>query len=321
MHWLDTPDHVFDVVYGIKAYAELNRPGAEALFSAEARTLPEVFAAAKAGKLRSFRLNKTVSIQYRARHTPVISMNVVGVLPGSDSTLSNEYVVFTAHLDHLGIGPSVKGDSIYNGALDNAAGSSVMLEVARFFSALPSAPARSVAFVAVCGEEQDLLGSQAFANHSPLPGPIVANINVDGGAFIVPIRDVVAYGEEHSSLGLLARRAASDLTMELSPDPFPDEGLFVRSDQYSFVRAGIPSLQIDLGFKSEQSGVDPLAEIKKWLVTIYHSPQDDTSQPIHYESSAQFTRFASLLSYYTASLPKAPVWNANDFFVKRFASR
>ena len=321
MHWLDAPDHVFAVVEGIKADALLNRSGAEALFSGEAVTLPGIFAAAKAGKTSSFALNKTVSIRYLARHTPVNSVNVVGVLPGSDPARRNEYVVFTAHLDHLGIGPSVDGDSIYNGALDNAAGSSVMLEVARFFAALPSAPARSVAFVALTGEEQDLLGSQAFANQPPLPGPIVANINVDGGAFIVPVRDVVAYGEEHSSLGVLARRAARELGMELSPDPFPDEGYFVRSDQYSFVRAGIPSLQLDLGLKSDRAGVDPLAEMKKWLTTIYHSPKDDTSQPIHYESSAKFARFAALVTYYAASSPKRPVWNTNDFFAKRFASR
>ena len=212
----------------------------------------------------------------------------------------------------------MNGDTIYNGALDNAAGSSVLLEVAHFFASLPSRPARSLAFLALTGEEEGLLGSEAFANQPTLSGPIVANINVDGGAFIVPVKDVVAFGEEHSSLGALAHRAAAQLGVEISPDPQPEEGYFVRSDQYSFVRTGIPVLQLDLGYKSDQPGVDPLAEMKKWSATIYHSPKDDASQNIQYETSARFARFAALVTYYTANTPQRPTWNANDFFSKQF---
>ena len=168
------------------------------------------------------------------------------------------------------------------------------------------------------GEEEGLLGSEAFANQPTLSGPIVANINVDGGAFIVPVKDVVAFGEEHSSLGVLAHRAATQLGVEISPDPQPEEGYFVRSDQYSFVRTGIPVLQLDLGYKSDQPGVDPLAEMKKWSATIYHSPKDDASQNIQYETSARFARFAALVTYYTASTPRRPTWNSNDFFSKQF---
>jgi len=196
-----------------------------------------------------------------------------------------------------------------------------MLEVARWLASLPQAPARSVVFVALTGEEEYLLGSTAFANHSPLAGTIVANVNVDGGAFIVPVKDVLAFGEEHSSLGQIARRVAGQLGLELSPDPFPDEGLFVRSDQYSFVRTGVPCLQMDLGLKSDKAGVDAQAEMKKWLVTIYHSPQDDASQPIHYEASARFARFTALVTYSIANDPMRPAWNANDFFGKRFGPR
>jgi Peptidase family M28/PA domain len=315
---LDRPNHVFGLDEQIKVAAILNRSGTDALFAGEEPTLKEIFDRTKAGKPGAFSFKKTVSIQYHARHTPVNSMNVVAILPGSDAALRNEYVVFTAHLDHLGIGPTVDGDNIYNGALDNAAGSSILLEVARFFASLPSTPKRSVAFVALTGEEEGLLGSVAFAHNSPLPGPVVANINVDGGAFIVPTKDVVAFGEEHSSLGPLARRAAAQLDLELSPDPQPEQGFFVRSDQYSFVQVGIPVLQLDLGYKSAQPGVDPLAEMKKWQATIYHSPKDDASQPIHYESSARFARFAALLTYFAANSPQRPTWNPNDFFSKKF---
>jgi hypothetical protein len=111
------------------------------------------------------------------------------------------------------------------------------------------------------------------------------------------------------------------LGVELSPDPMPEEGAFIRSDQYSFVRTGVPALQLDLGFKSDQPGVDPLAVMKRWMVTIYHSPKDDTSQPIHYESSARFARYAALITFNTANDPRRPEWKTGDFFGKRFAKR
>ncbi|HKV77183.1 MAG TPA: M28 family peptidase [Candidatus Sulfotelmatobacter sp.] len=321
MRWLDRSDHAFGTVDEIRVDALLNRSGAAALFEGEPETLESVFEAAKAGSVHTFPLHKTVRVQYTASHTSVNSVNVLSVIRGSDPILSKEFVVLTAHLDHLGIGPPVDGDNIYNGALDNAAGVSVMLEVARWFSNLPKPPARSVAFVALTGEEQDLLGSSAFANQSPITGVIVADVNVDGGAFIVPVKDVVAYGEEHSSLGPIARRAAGQLGLALSPDPFPDEGSFIRSDQYSFIRTGVPSLQLDLGLKSEKPGVDAVAEMKKWMVTIYHSPKDELSQSIEYDNSARFARFAALVTYYIAIDPKQPAWNANDFFGARFARR
>ena len=318
LRWLDSTQHPFGLDEQIKATALLNRSGAAALFAGERHSLQEVFATAASGKPGSFPLEKTVSISYKARHTPVNSVNVVGIAPGSDPKLRNEYVVFTAHLDHLGIGAAVDGDNIYNGALDNAAGSSVLLEVSRFFAMLPTRPRRSVVFVAVTGEEQLLLGSECFARASPLDGPIVADINVDGGAFFFPVKDVTALGEEHSSLGGIAIRAAAETGFEISPDFFPDEGLFVRSDQYSFAQTGVPSLMIDLGFKTDKSGIDPLATMKKWLVTTYHSPQDDTRQPIDYETSARFARFAAVLAYHTANDPQRPVWNPNDFFGQKF---
>jgi hypothetical protein len=321
MRWMESADRVYGISEGLAACADLNRSGSEALFAGESPTLAQVFAEAKdGGKTRSFALHKTASIRYKARHTPVTSANIVGVLPGSDPELRKEYVVVTAHVDHLGIGPAVNGDNIYNGALDNAAGTSVMLEVARWVAAQPVAPRRSIAFVALTGEEEGLLGSTAFANQPPLDGTIVANINVDGGAATVPVKAVVAFGEEHSSLGAIARQAAV-LQLEFSPDPMPEEGAFIRSDQYSFVRSGVPALQLDLGFKSDQPGVDPLAVVKNWLVTVYHSPKDDTSQTIHYESSARFARYAALIMFSTANDSRRPEWNTGDFFGKRFARR
>ena len=321
LQWLDSKEQPFGLDEQISSSAVLSRSGATALFAGERHSLEDLFAMTKSGKMEPFPLSKTVEISYRARHTPVESMNVVGVLPGADPVLRKEYVVFSAHLDHLGIGPPVDGDSIYNGALDNAAGSAVLLAVSRFFAALPTRPRRSVAFVAVTGEEQDLLGSECFARTSPLDGPIVADINVDGGAFFFPVRDVTAIGEEHSSLGRLAGLAAEKTGFVVSPDYFPEEGYFIRSDQYSFIQTGVPSLFIDLGFKAVAPGVDPLAEMKKWNVTKYHSPKDDASQPIDYETSARFSRFAALLTYLTANDEARPTWNANDFLGTKFCTR
>ena len=321
MRWLDSAQQPFGLDEQIKATALLSRSGAAALFAGERHSLQEVFDTASSGKLNPFPLEKTISISYRTQHTQVNSVNVVGIVPGSDPTLRNEYVVFTAHLDHLGIGPAVDGDDIYNGALDNGAGSSILLEVSRFFASLGVRPRRSVAFVAVTGEEQMLLGSDYFARNSPLDGAIVADINVDGGAFFFPVKDVTALGEEHSSLGDVAKRAARDAGFEISSDYFPEEGDFVRSDQYSFVQTGVPSLYIDLGFKTDKPGVDPLAAMKKWLVTIYHSPKDDISQPIDYETSARFARFAALLAYHVANDPRRPVWDPGDFFGNKFCKQ
>jgi len=318
LQWLDANQKPFGLDDQILVSGLLSRHGATALFAAEQHSLEEVFAMAKSGKPTSFQLTKTAQISYKAQHTPVNSVNVAGILPGSDPALRKEYVVFSAHLDHLGIGPEVDGDSIYNGALDNAAGSSVLLAVSQFLASLPTAPRRSVVFLALTGEEQDLLGSQCFARSSPLEGPIVANINVDGGAFFFPVKDVTAIGEEHSSLGRLARVAAQKTGFEVSPDYFPEEGYFIRSDQYSFIQTGVPSIFIDLGFKAVNPGVDPLGAMKQWNVTKYHSPKDDVNQPIDYETSARFSRFAALLTYLTANDTQRPTWNQNDFFGKRF---
>lgn len=321
MRWLDSSGQPFDLDEEVKASVFLSRSGAAALFAGERHSLEEVFAGVKLGKPGAFVLEKTASVSYRALHTSVNSMNVVGVLPGSDPKLRNEYVVFSAHLDHLGVGPSIDGDNIYNGALDNGAGSSVLLEVSRFFATLPTPPRRSVVFLALTGEEVGLLGSQSFANTSLLDGPIVADINVDGGAFFFPVKDVTALGEEHSSLGATARRAARETGFEMSPDSAPEEGYFVRSDQYSFVKAGVPSLMVDLGFKTDKPGVDPLAAMMKWAVTTYHSPKDDASQPIDYETSSRFARFAAVLTYHTANDLQRPVWNTNDFFGEKFCKQ
>jgi Zn-dependent M28 family amino/carboxypeptidase len=260
-------------------------------------------------------------IRFRSHHERLESPNVVAVLEGSDPSLRKEYVVYSTHEDHLGTGDPVDGDSIYNGAMDNAGGCAVLLEVARSFGALPQGPKRSVVFLFVTAEEAGLLGSDYFASHPTIPlGEIVANINFDGGASLTPVSDVIAWGAEHSSLAAAIRQAADQTGFTVSGDPFPEEGYFVRSDQFSFVKKGIPSLFVDVGVKSKEPGVDGLALLKQWLVTVYHSPKDDLSQSIQYETSARFARFVFRLGTAVAMESERPRWNHNDFFGTKFGS-
>jgi hypothetical protein len=234
MRWLDAQGRI----HGQAIWSPLLSPSAaEVLFTGEKYGLAEIFAASEKGEPPRFTTTKTVTVRYQNHHTPVESANVVAMVEGADPELKSEYVVFSTHLDHLGIGLEIDGDAIYNGAVDNASGCAVMLEIARAFSQLPRRPRRSVIFVVVTAEEVGLLGSDYFANNSPVPiEKVVANINFDMVALFVPaLRDVIAYGGDHSSLGRTAAQAAVESGFEISPDPFPSQGVFVRSDHYSFV--------------------------------------------------------------------------------------
>jgi hypothetical protein len=243
------------------------------------------------------------------------SVNVLGLLRGSDPLLSRETVVVTAHLDHLGIGEPVNGDAIYNGAMDNAAGVAVLLEVARAFAALPWRPARSVLFAAVTGEEKGLVGSSYLARHPVVdPAGIVASLNIDGAPTAFPFVDAVARGAEHSTLGAAVRTAADALGVELSPDPDPRAGVFVRSDQWSFVRVGVPSLHVTAGRKGLE-GAD--AETRRqWFRERYHRPQDEWEAGWRWEDAARFARLQFLVALTVADAASRPSWNRGDFFEK-----
>ena len=203
-------------------------------------------------------------------------------LQGSDAKLRDEYVVYSAHLDHLGIGEPVNGKKIYNGALDYASGSATLLEIARAYSQMKPHPRRSILFVSVTGEEEGLLGSDYFAHYPTVAKDgLVANINIDGNAALLwPIEDVIPRGSEHSTLGAAAHEAADRLKLDVSPDPVPDLVFFIRSGQYSFVKQGIPSIFFSAGIKSGDPKVKPVEIITKWRQTIYHKPQDDMNQPL-----------------------------------------
>ncbi len=269
---------------------------------------------AEGRKLAGFDLELTARVRTRARFRPVTANNVAALYRGSDPSLAREVVAYTAHLDHLGVGEPSGKDAVYNGAVDNASGVAGMLAVARAFVAGPRPP-RSVLFLAVTGEEQGYLGSDFFVRRPTVPpGAIVANVNIDTLPFF-PARDVVALGHEHSTLGQDARAATEALGVPLSPDPTPELVRFIRSDQLSFVRAGIPALWIRAGFQDERG--DPAANaaaMAEYLAKRYHDPSDEWSPALDFDAMARTARAAFLVGLSIATARERPRWNPGDFF-------
>jgi Zn-dependent M28 family amino/carboxypeptidase len=202
LRWLDAQGRANDDFPELKGSAVLSMEGNAKVFEGSGKSPEEIYAAAKEGRPGTVLLGVSAKMRTVTKHEEVRSMNVAACLRGSDAKLRDEYVVYSAHLDHLGIGEAVNGDKIYNGALDNASGTATMLEVARAFSGMKERPKRSILFVSVTGEEEGLLGSDYFAHYPTVPkGSLVANINTDGnGALLWPVENVIARGAEHSTL-------------------------------------------------------------------------------------------------------------------------
>ncbi|MGE5082135.1 MAG: M28 family metallopeptidase [Acidobacteriota bacterium] len=323
MHWLNKEGVPHDFFPQLKGYVLLSEKTAEALLAGAPKTLDQVFAAAKASKPQAFALPATARIHTVANTTVIESPNIVAELKGSDASLRDQYVVYTAHVDHLGICPAVEGDNVCHGALDNASGTASLLEIVRAYASLPKPPRRSVLFVFVTGEEMGLLGSDYFAHYPTVPlKSIVANVNIDGapGAYF-PMKDVVVLGSEHSSMSNEVNSAAKALGYDLSPDPMPEEVLFIRSDQYSFVLQGVPAVDVTDGVKSTDPKVNGLDVVKKWLVTRYHTPLDNMDQPIDFDSAAKGSVMNFLVGYEVAQRNNVPEWNQGDFFGSTFGPR
>jgi hypothetical protein len=320
MRWLDQNGQPNDYFPALKGVASLSLDATKNFFAGSTHSVDEVYAAAKAGKPLSFDLPVTAKIRNVTKLSDVHGANVAAVLPGSDPSLSGEYVVFTAHLDHLGIGEPVKGDKIYNGALDNASGSAILLEMARAFAGMNPRPRRSMLFLSVTGEEKGLLGSDYFAHYPTVEKKnIVANVNMDEDLMLWPLKDIVAFGAEHSSLKDAAAQAAERLSLTVSSDPMPQEVIFIRSDQYSFVKQGIPSMFPVPGFKSDDPKIDPKALFENWEQTRYHQPQDDMEQPgLDFDAAVKYARFVFLCGWTVSQQTERPHWNSGDFFGEHY---
>jgi hypothetical protein len=317
LRWLDEKGVPNDVQPKIRGSARISSSTAAIMFEGARKSWKDALQAAENSQPQALELKTSVSMHRVSRYSEVESPNVAAILPGSDPQLRPEYVVFTAHLDHLGIGDPVKGDSIYNGAADNASGTAALLEMARAFSELHPAPRRSLLFLAVTGEEEGLLGSDYYAHNPTVPiTQIVANINMDEVSFLYDFQDIVPLGGEHSSLGAVADDVARHMGLTVSPDPLPEEVYFIRSDQYSFIRRGVPALYIEEGLQS----VDPQLDTKKmqfdWETQRYHLPSDDMNQPFDFNATVKCTRVDLAVGYEIAQQTERPHWNAGDFFGK-----
>jgi Zn-dependent M28 family amino/carboxypeptidase len=253
----------------------------------------------------------------QVKRSQIKSQNVAGILPGTDPALRDEYVVFSAHLDHLGIGAPIKGDRIYNGAMDNAAGVATLIEIASILNQEEAKLKRSALFLAVTGEEKGEQGSLYFASHPTVPRKgIVADVNVDMFMPLFPLKFLEVQGLDESSLGAEIRASAAKAGVIVQADKEPDRSLFTRSDQYSFVRAGIPALAFKFGY-IKGSPEEKIA--KDWLKERYHAPSDDLSQPVDKAAAAQFDRILLDLGERIANAPDRPRWSTDSFF-RRFAT-
>jgi len=243
----------------------------------------------------------------------VNSANVVASYPGSDPKLKDQYVVLSAHMDHLGIGEPVNGDRIYNGAMDDASGDASLIEIARAMKG--SKPKRSILFLSVTAEEKGELGSQYFAAHPTVSGPIVADINMDMYLPLFPLKYLEVQGLGESTLGDDVRTVAGEAGVQIQADKEPEHNRFIRSDQYSFIKKGVPSLAFKFGWVS---GTPEAKTFKAWYAERYHGPSDDLSQPVDLAAAAQFDSILAKLALRVADADRRPEWKADSFFL-RFA--
>jgi Zn-dependent M28 family amino/carboxypeptidase len=309
----------FNETPGLKLALTFNPAQAEKLFAGSGHTFAEVAALGKDRKLLPhFPLAVSLKAHATLKTGDVEAANVVAKLPGSDPKLKQEFVALSAHVDHIGIGEPVNGDRIYNGALDNGSGTAALIELASSFKAHPEKLRRSLLFVFVCAEEKGLLGSKYFATHPTVPAKsILADVNIDMFLPIVPLKVLKVQGLAESDLGDRAREAAQAYGVRVQPDPEPLRNSFIRSDQYSFVRHGIPAVKLDTGF---DPGTPEQKMFKDWLTTRYHAPSDDLSQPVNLDTAALYEEIIRHLLISVANADASPQWKPESFF-RRYATQ
>ena len=294
-----------------KHFAAVLHPGAaELLFCDSRHTFAEVTELAASHSMRSFPLGGSVRFRGAFAERDVLAANVVGRIEGSNPRLRDSHLLVSAHYDHLGVGPAIGGDAIYNGVADNALGVAAVLETARALAASP--PPRSVLIVLTTGEEHGLLGASYYVDHPVVPlSATIANLNVDGIASFDEFRDVIGVGAELSTLGAVLERVAAGLGLSVSPVPALLDVLepFQFSDQLAFAEAGVPAILVTEGFDTvHRRREEALRHAIRWAQTVYHTPFDDLSQPLDYAAAVQHTRVLLALALALSSDAKAPEW-------------
>lgn len=312
---LDYPE--FNETAGAKLVVTVNPPSAEKIFAGSGHTFEEIAALGKDRKrLPHFPLAVSLAAKTRVDVTKIESANLVGKIPGTDPALKDEYVVLSAHLDHVGIGEPINGDRIYNGAMDDGSGSALVLDMAASFKKHPEKLRRSILLVLVTAEEKGLLGSKYFSAHPTVaPKSIVADVNVDMFLPIVPLKLLTVLGLDDSDLGDRTREVAQSLGVKVQPDPEPLRNLFVRSDQYNFIRHGVPS--VIMGIAPEPNSPE-VKIFKDWLTQRYHAPSDDVDQPVDLPAAAKYEEIVRALLINVADDDHRPQWKPDSFF-RRYA--
>jgi Zn-dependent M28 family amino/carboxypeptidase len=315
---MDLADPEFYETPGLQLGVSFNPASAEKLFEGSGHTFAEIAALGKDRKpLPHFALSNSLKANAIILSKSLESSNIVAKLTGSDPTLKNEFVVLSAHIDHVGIGAPINGDRIYNGAMDNGSGSALAMDIAASLKAHPEKVQRSILFVLVTAEEKGLLGSKYFATHPTVaPKSIVADVNVDMFLPIVPLKILKVGGLEESDLGTRAAAIAQSMGIKPIADPEPLRNLFIRSDQYNFIKQGIPSVKCDVTF---EPGTPEQKIFKDWLTNRYHAPSDDVNQPVDLRAAALYEEFTLRLLLETANAPARPRWKPDSFF-RRYAA-
>jgi Zn-dependent M28 family amino/carboxypeptidase len=315
---MDLADSEFNETPGLQIGVAFNPASAEQLFAGSGHTFAEIAALGKDRKLLPhFSLATSLKANAVILTKTLESSNIVAKLSGSDPVLKNEFVVLSAHIDHVGIGAPINGDRIYNGAMDDGSGSALVMDIAASLKAHPEKLQRSILFLLVTAEEKGLLGSKYFAAHPSVASKsIVADVNVDMFLPIVPLRILKIEGIEESDLGTRAAAIAESMGLKPIPDPEPLRNAFIRSDQYSFIKKGVPAVKVDVGF---ELGTPEQKIFKDWLTNRYHAPSDDVNQPVDLQAAAGYEEFTRRLLLDTANTAARPRWKPDSFF-RRYAA-
>ena len=315
--WIGTDGRPFLNAPDLQIEARITPKAAEVLFAGAPRSVAMLMADSEKPKLapKGFALRQRMRVERTMTVERIESPNVVAMIPGSDPTLAAETIAMIGHLDHDGIVEPVGGDSIMNGAMDNASGVATLLEAARGFVASGVRPKRSILFAAVTAEEDGLLGADYLARH-PLPDAkeVVGVVNLDMPILTYDFEDVIAFGAEHSTIGSVVERAAERAGVSLSPDPYPEENSFVRSDHYMFVKQGVPAVYLATGVKGPGKSAT-----EDFVAKHYHRVSDDMAKPFDWVAAAKFARINYLIARELADAPQSPRWYAGNFFGNTFA--
>jgi len=304
----------------------MTEEAARKMFTQAGKNLDELREQAKTRNFQPVKLSLTAKIDLKSETKKLDSNNVVGLFEGSDATLKNEYVIYTAHWDHLGVGiPNDKGDAIYNGALDNATGCASVLAIAEALTKLPASerPKRSTVFLFTTAEEQGLLGAEWYSRFPIFPPEkTAANINIDGGNLYGLTNDYGALGAERSDLQPIVNAVLGERKMTFAPDARPEQGSFFRSDHFPLAKVGIPALSI-------RSGTDYVGKPKDFASKTfdefnrlhYHQPSDEFRDDWRFDGVVQLVETSFAIGMRVGNADKLPRYNATDEFAKAQPNR